>query len=159
LSKMYREFFGLKEANQYIPSDEDIENVEKLKTAYDDLNKSMEDMTESNNPLVFEELDEAQLVNNMTDYRGGIQYKLRDAAMAQNVAQEIKNFAAKKKIYPIKTMKTRDGRFGYFHFRLGDDPARESQQLQGYISQKPEIAYFRFKVIEPKTKKQVKRKF
>jgi hypothetical protein len=56
-------------------------------------------------------------------------------------------------------MKTRDGRFGYFHFRLGDDPARESQQLQGYISQKPEIAYFRFKVIEPKPKKQVKRKF
>jgi len=163
LSKMYRDFFGLKEQTisnmRGKVTDDDIENLEDYNTELEKTAELQKQIMGEGNPLVFEELDEAQLVNNMTDYRGGIQYKLRDAAMAQNVAQEIKNFAAKKKIYPIKTMKTRDGRFGYFHFRLGDDPARESQQLQGYISQKPEIAYFRFKVIEPKTKKQVKRKF
>jgi hypothetical protein len=155
---MYRDFFGLKEAVN-VPVDK-LNDPEIQKLIDDpDQEVNVKDTNESSNPLVFEELDEAQLVNNMTDYRGGIQYKLRDPAMAQNVAHEIKNFAAKKKIYPIKHMKTRDGRFGYFHFRLGDDPARESQQLQGYVSQKPEIAYFRFKVIEPKSKKQVKRKF
>jgi hypothetical protein len=97
------------------------------------------------------ELEEAQLVNHITDYKGGVQYMLRDAAMANNVAQEIRDFAAKKKIYIIRHTKSRDGRFGYFHFRLGLDPAKESQQLQGYLSQKPEIKHFRFKLLgQPK---------
>jgi hypothetical protein len=92
-------------------------------------------------------MNEAELINNITDYRGGVQYMLRDAAMAENVANEIKQFATKKKIYIVKHTKSRSGKGGYFYFRLGEDPAKESQQLQGYLSQKPEIKYFRFKVM------------
>ena len=96
---------------------------------------------------VTDDMNEAELINNITDYRGGVQYMLRDAAMAENVANEIKQFAAKKKIYIVKHTKSRSGKGGYFYFRLGEDPAKESQQLQGYLSQKPEIKYFRFKVM------------
>ena len=96
---------------------------------------------------VTDDVNEAELINNITDYRGGVQYMLRDAAMAENVANEIKQFAAKKKIYIVKHTKSRSGKGGYFYFRLGEDPAKESQQLQGYLSQKPEIKYFRFKVM------------
>jgi hypothetical protein len=100
------------------------------------------------------ELEEAQLINNMTDYRGGVQYMLYDPAMADNVANEIRNFATKKKIYVINYKRSRDGKFGYFHFRIGDDPAKESQQIQGFISSKPEIKHFRFKILDT-TKKQI----
>ena len=96
---------------------------------------------------VTDDVNEAELINNITDYRGGVQYMLRDAAMAENVANEIKQFATKKKIYIVKHTKSRSGKGGYFYFRLGEDPAKESQQLQGYLSQKPEIKYFRFKVM------------
>ena len=100
------------------------------------------------------DLEEAQLINNITDYQGGVQYMLRDAAMANNVAEEIKQFAIKKKIYPVKHTKSKSGKAGYFYFRLGDDPAKESQQLQGYLSQKPEIKYFRFKVMQQQQPRQ-----
>jgi hypothetical protein len=74
--------------------------------------------------------------------------------MADNVANEIRNFATKKKIYIINYKRSRDGKFGYFHFRKGDDPAKESQQIQGFISSRPEIKHFRFKILDT-TKKQI----
>lgn len=148
LSKMYRSFFGI---NEVVTVNADDPNLDQKL-----------DKIEKNAPgtevQVEGDLEEAQLINKMTDYRGGIQYKLYDPAMAQNVAHEIKNFAEKKKIYTIKHSKSRNGLYGYFHFRLGDDPAKESQQLQGYISQKPEIKYFRFKVLGQKPKRQRRRR-
>ena len=135
----YKEFFGIREEKY---SDQDVQNIEAAADAYERMLAAANKMGENI------ELEEAELINNITDYQGGIQYMLRDAAMADNVAEEIKQFALKKKIYPVKHRKSKSRRAGYFYFRLGDDPAKESQQLQGYFSQKPEIKYFRFKTME-----------
>jgi hypothetical protein len=131
----YKEFFGIMEAINVSPENLKDPEIQKL----------MKDPKQVVN--VTDDMNEAELINNITDYRGGVQYMLRDAAMAENVANEIKQFAAKKKIYIVKHTKSRSGKGGYFYFRLGEDPAKESQQLQGYLSQKPEIKYFRFKVM------------
>jgi hypothetical protein len=143
-NNLYKDFFGLNEqTNSKIPKPEDIEQIKSTTAAVKDLGAAMKDagLTEA-------DLEEAQLINNMTDYRGGVQYMLYDPAMADNVANEIRNFATKKKIYIINYKRSRDGKFGYFHFRIGDDPAKESQQIQGFISSKPEIKHFRFKILD-----------
>ena len=33
---------------------------------------------------------------------------------------------------------------GFFYVRLGEDPAKESQRIQGFISQLPEVSKFKF---------------
>lgn len=144
---IYKDFFGLNEQ-----ADSKIPNPDEIKATTDavkELGVAMKDAG-----LTEEELDEAKLINSMTDYRGGVQYMLYDPAMADNVASEIRNFATKNKIYVINYKKSKNGKFGYFHFRIGDDPAKESQQIQGYISSKPEIKHFRFKLLDT-TKKQI----
>ena len=146
MKSKFKEYFGINEAKINVPADKlDDPDVQKL------INNSNSDETEIN--VTEQDLEEAKLINNMTDYRGGVQYMLYDPAMAQNVATEIRNFATKKKIYVIDYKQSKDGRFGYFHFRIGDDPAKESQQIQGYISSKPEIKHFRFKILEDKSRK------
>ena len=92
------------------------------------------------------DIDEAQLLNHITDYKGGVEYVLVDPATAMNVADEIKQFAAKKRIDIISFKMSQSGKVGYFLFKLGEDAAKESQQIQGYISQKPEVKHFRFNV-------------
>ena len=131
----YKEFFGIKEAINI--SKDDLDNLDPNILNNKDIEINVTD-----------DMNEAELINNITDYQGGVQYMLRDPAMADNVAEEIKQFALKKKIYPVKHQKSKSRKAGYFYFRLGDDPAKESQQLQGYFSQKPEIRYFRFKVMQ-----------
>jgi hypothetical protein len=133
---IYKEFFGIQEQ---------MNNNDQSAYQKTLIQKLMKDPKQVVN--VTDDMNEAELINNITDYRGGVQYMLRDAAMAENVANEIKQFATKKKIYIVKHTKSRSGKGGYFYFRLGEDPAKESQQLQGYLSQKPEIKYFRFKVM------------
>ena len=93
-----------------------------------------------------EDIEEARLVNNITDYRGGVEYVLRDPADAQSVAQEIKDWTIKKGFTIVKHTISPTGKVGYFYFRLGQDPALESQKLQGYLAQKPELKHFRFNV-------------
>ena len=141
---MYKSFFGINETIN-VSKKEDPNWADTVS----DL-KQKDPNTEIN--ITEEDLDEAQLINHMTDYKGGVQYMLFDPSMADNVAHEIRNFATKKKIYIITHKKSRDGKFGYFHFRLGDDPAKESQQIQGYISSKPEVKHFRFKLLNEKPK-------
>jgi hypothetical protein len=92
------------------------------------------------------EIDEAQLVNNLTDYRGGIEYVVRDPQTAQSVLDEIRQWSEKKGFTIIKSMISKTGRIGYIYYRLGEDPALESQKLQGYLAQKPELKHFRFHV-------------
>lgn len=103
-------------------------------------------MTESIADTNHEIVDEAQLVNNITDYRGGIEYILRDPSNAQLVADQIKQWAEKKGFTVVKQSISKTGKIGYFYFRLGQDPASESQKLQGYLAQRPELKHFRFKV-------------
>ena len=145
--KLYRDFFGLKEQTKpsALPkfSDEDIENLNKAKDAYKEMSTAMQGLSTT---LGESELEEAQLVNNLTDYRGGIEYVLRDPATAQSVAQEIQEWAERKGFTVVKKTLSPTGKIGYFYFRLGQDPALESQKLQGYLAQKPELKHFRFNV-------------
>jgi hypothetical protein len=147
LRKVYRDFFGLREnsdLNAKLPTD-----PQQLATYNQELQKTadiMKSMTEA-------DLDEAQLVNNLTDYRGGIEYVLRDPATAAQVAQEIQEWAERKGFTVIKKTVSPTGKIGYFYFRLGQDPALESQKLQGYLAQKPELKHFRFNVRQQAAKK------
>jgi len=92
------------------------------------------------------ELDEAELLNHISDYKGGVEYIVMDPTIAQQVQEEIEQFARKKGIKIIKKDISRSGKIGYFLFRLGEFPAKESQKIQGYISQMPQIKHFRFNV-------------
>jgi hypothetical protein len=91
-------------------------------------------------------VDEAQLVNNLTDYKGGIEYVIRDPQLAQSVSDEIRQWAEKKGFTIIKHVISKTGRVGYMYFRLGEDVALDSQKLQGYLAQKLELKHFRFNV-------------
>jgi hypothetical protein len=147
---MYKSFFGIKET---------VTVSKKLDPKWSDTVAQLKQTDpDAQINITEDELGEAQLVNRITDYKGGIQYMLRDAAMAANVAAEIREFVTKKKIHIIRHTKSRDGRFGYFQFRLGLDPAKESQQLQGYLSQKPELKHFRFKLLGDRPKQPATRK-
>jgi hypothetical protein len=118
-----------------------------FKKLYKDFFGFKQTVTESSIMPVSEELvDEARLVNNITDYRGGIEYVLRDNNDAQAVAEEIKQWSEKKGFTVVKQTISKSGKIGYFYFRLGQDPALESQKIQGYLAQKPELKHFRFKV-------------
>ena len=131
IRKFYKEFFGLREqAEKGSISVKDPAKAEEL----------------AKKGLDVKLVDEAQLVNNLTDYRGGIEYVVRDPQTAQSVLDEIRQWSEKKGFTIIKSMLSKTGRIGYIYYRLGEDPALESQKLQGYLAQKPELKHFRFKV-------------
>jgi hypothetical protein len=151
IKKLYKEFFGLQEqaaVAKQNPNDIEIaasvaKDPTALKAAQDAAKKAGGNIRITANES---DLDEAQLINHMTDYRGGIEYVIRDAAQARNVMSDILQWSQKKGFTVIKKKISKTGTIGYIYFRLGEDPARESQKIQGYISQKPEIKHFRFKV-------------
>ena len=47
------------------------------------------------------DLDEAELLNKITDYKGGVLYQLIDPATAADVKRDIAQFAEKKKMHII----------------------------------------------------------
>lgn len=148
LKKMYREWFGLRENTDPLNIDTTKTTaaaaaVDVLNTSVGTLNRSMQDLKQT---MTEDEIEEARLVNNITDYRGGVEYVLRDPSDAQSVAQEIKDWTIKKGFTIVKHSISKSGKIGYFYFRLGQDPALESQKIQGYLSQKPELKHFRFNV-------------
>ena len=148
--KLYRDFFGLREdvVGSIETSDakqaEDFAkkgmNVKLTKPGIKPVAPGIK--TEEANT----ELDEAQLINKITDYRGGVEYVLRNPAEAKQVSIEIRQWAEKKGFVVIKQKVSNNGKVGYFYFKLGQDPALESQKIQGYIAQKPEVKHFRFNV-------------
>lgn len=145
LKNMYREWFGLREATA---ADQAKLNQELEKTA--ELTKQIQDNMAG---LTETELEEAQLINNITDYQGHVIYRLRDPQEAKMVAKDIMQWTAKKGFTIIKHERSASGKTGYFYFRLGQDPGTESQKIQGYFSQMPEIQSFIFKA--PGTQKTV----
>lgn len=148
--KLYREFFGLKEQTQSTQTSTQTGGVSVSPQKLNDPN--VQGLIKKGIKVRVEgEIDEAQLVNNLTDYQGGIEYVLRDPATAQSVAQEIQEWAERKGFTVIKKTLSPSGKIGYFYFRLGQDPALESQKLQGYLAQKPELKHFRFNVRQSKT--------
>jgi ABC-type uncharacterized transport system substrate-binding protein len=159
LKKLYRDFFGLTEQTKTKQTSNDIEiaagaakDPAVFKAAQDQAKKSGGNIRITANEA---EIDEAQLINNITDYRGGVEYVLRDPAEAKSVANEIREWATKKGFTVIKHEISKSGNIGYFYFRLGEDPARESQRIQGYIAQKPEIKHFRFNVKETRQPRKI----
>jgi hypothetical protein len=143
--KLYKEFFGIKEqgeSKKFVPDTEELAtyNKELEKTA-----QIMKSMAES-------DLDEAQLINNITDYRGGVEFVLRDPSTAQAVVDDIQQWTAKKGITLVTKKISKSGKVVYMYFRLGQDPASEAQKVQGYLSQMPELKHFRFNVRQPKKK-------
>ncbi len=93
-----------------------------------------------------ENLEEADLVNKISDYRGGVVYKLHDPRTGADVKKDIAQFATKKKMHIIRTQFDDAKGIGFFHFRLGEDPGKESQRIQGFISQLPEVKVFKFTI-------------
>ena len=88
--------------------------------------------------------NEADLLNKLTDYRGGFLYKLLDPATAGNVKADIQAFLNKKGMNVITTKFDDAAGKGFCYVRLGEDPAKESQRIQGFISQLPEVSKFKF---------------
>ena len=152
LKKLYRDFFGLNEAAGKIETDDPKQAEEMAKKGMDVKLVKPGMTTEDLEPTAPQDIDEAQLVNHITDYKGGIEYVVRDPATAELVAQEISEWAQKKGFTIIKKTISPTKKVGYFYFRLGNDPALESQKLQGYLSQKPELKHFRFNVKQQASK-------
>ncbi len=101
----YKDFFGLKEqamskadpTKDVVLSAADAKDPKKVQAAQNILKT-----TKGRIHIEEEMVDEAQLLNRITDYKGGVEYVLIDPATAINVADEIKQFAAKKNIDIIK---------------------------------------------------------
>jgi len=149
LKKIYREFFGLNEDTGKIET-EDPKQAEEM--AKKGMNVKLVKPGMTTEEL---DLEEAQLVNNLIDYRGGVEYVLRDPSTAEQTAQEIQEWAQRKGFTVIKKIISPSKAVGYFYFRLGQDPAIESQKLQGYLAQKPELKHFRFNVRNSKSTKKI----
>ena len=143
IKKLYKEFFGYRLNEDVAGAPTDPKEIDAANKGLDQLLPKVKELK----ALMGEtEIDEAQLVNNLTDYRGGIEYVVRDPQTAQSVLAEIRQWSEKKGFTIIKSMISKTGRIGYIYYRLGEDPALESQKLQGYLAQKPELKHFRFHV-------------
>jgi len=138
----YKEFFGLSEQDEkkIIPNKDEIEDTTK---AVQDLGTAMKDAGL---------IDEAELINKMRNYRGGVEYVLYDPSAADMVLNDIKTWAEKKGFTIIKMEKSPSGKIGYFYFRLGQKPFKEAKKIQGYISQLEQVKHFRFNVRQKKKK-------
>jgi len=154
LKKLYRDFFGLTEqtiVNKKHPvvpglDPKDTANLANYNKELQKTQALMKGMTSEG------EIEEAKLDNSITDYQGGVEYVLHDPAVAQATSDSIRQWAEKKGFTVVKQQVSKSGRVGYFYFRLGQDPARESQKIQGYFAQRPELKHFRFNVRSAKPK-------
>ena len=149
--KLYRDFFGWNEETKLPTSPADIKNIEDATKAVKGLGDAMKDAG-------LTDLEEAQLVNNITDYNGHVIYQLRDPQEAVAVAKDIQRWTAKKGFTIIKHEKSASGRTGYFYFRVGEDPGAESQKIQGYFAQMPELVKFVFKAPSSRSKQSMQRR-
>jgi hypothetical protein len=146
LKKLYRDFFGLNEVKYTVKKGDAAGLAQAQKAASND--PTAEIKFEEIEP----ELDEAKLDNSITDYQGGVEYVIHDPAVAQATSDSIRQWAEKKGFTVVKQQVSKSGRVGYFYFRLGQEPARESQKIQGYFAQRPELKHFRFNVRSAKPK-------
>jgi hypothetical protein len=145
LKKLYRDFFGLTEQTS-INNKKGSVHLPKTTPAPD-----IKKMTDQGLDVKLEntELEEAELVNKITDYQGGVQMLFADPATAKQTMMDIIDWSKKKgfELITKDLYKTSSGAVaGYLYFRIGPDPYKDPQRIQGYISQSPGIAKFKFKV-------------
>lgn len=141
LKKLYKEFFGITEqttkASMFSVSDKDVENMKKMASAAQQVKKALGE----------EELvDEARLDNHITEYRGGVEMVMNDPSMAKQTLMDILQWAEKKGFTVVTKKLSRTGKSAYIYFRLGENPGKEAQRIQGYVSQSPGVKHFRFNV-------------
>jgi hypothetical protein len=134
--QLYKQFFGLREATLPTATPDDVDNMNKMADAAERLKTALGE----------ELVDEAKLVNNITDYRGGVEFVMRDPADAQRTVNEIMQWTQKKGFTIVKKQISKTGKVGYLYFRLGEDLGSEAQKIQGYLAQMPELKHFRFNV-------------
>jgi hypothetical protein len=154
IKKLYREFFGLQEQSEksqsmFHVSDDDVTNMQKMANAAKQLKTALGEE---------EIIDEAELLNRMGDYKGGVEYVVFDPAQAKATAADISQWAQKKGFTIVQQTISPSGKVGYFYFRLGENPYKESKRIQGYISQLPMIKHFRFNVKNQETPGQPKQR-
>ena len=113
-----------------------------FKKLYRDFFGLTESVESSDEKLV----DEAKLVNGIDEYQGGLIYAIKDPAQAQSISDDIKQWTEKKGFTIIKRTISKSGKNGYFYFRLGEDPEKDAQRIQGYFAQRLELTAFKFKV-------------
>ena len=152
ITKLYKDFFGLSEATQN-PKDIEIsaDALKKDQTLYPLLQKQAEKQGGNVRIVAKEEteLEEAQLINRIQDYQGGVQMIFADPATAKATLIDILTWAKGKGLEVItkKIYTTKSGaKAGYIHFRVGDAIYKDSQRVQGYVSQSPGVEKFRFKL-------------
>ena len=143
--KLYRDFFGLTESKMDAvgKEDSDINNDGKTDKTDSYLKKRR---TAISKAIDEEVVDEAKLVNGIDEYQGGVEYAIKDPAQAREVSEDIKQWAEKKGFTIIKRTISKSGKNGYFYFRLGEDPEKDAQRIQGYFAQRLELSAFRFRV-------------
>ena len=162
ISKTYKQYFGIAEqaamttktdtTRDVVLSKQDTTNAAKIQAAQNILK-----VTGGKIHIEEADLDEAELLNHISDYKGGVEYVVMDPTIAQQVQEEIEQFAKRKGIKVIKKSISSTGKVGYFLFRLGEFPAKESQKIQGYISQMPQVKHFRFNVKNQEVKEPVRK--
>lgn len=160
IKKLYREFFGIAEqtitktdpTKDVVLSPTDAKDPKKVQAAQNILKT-----TKGRIHIEEAELDEAELLNHMGDYKGGVEYVLVDPAQAKATAADISQWAQKKGFTIVQQTISPSGKVGYFYFRLGENPYKESKRIQGYISQLPMIKHFRFNVKNQETPEQPRR--
>ena len=146
--KLKRLFKQLKEQATK-PTSSDIEilsDPNKAKVVQANADKVAASLKKVKDAMQESDLEEARLVNHVHEYRGGVEYVLRDPSTAKAVAAEITRWTEKKGFTVVKREILKRGKVGYFYFRIGEDPGTEAQRIQGYFSQMPEIKKFRFRV-------------
>ena len=142
LKKLYKEFFGLTEQSTAKPSmfsvsDKDVENMKKMATAAQQVKKALGEE---------EVVDEARLDNHITEYRGGVEMVMNDPSMAKQTLMDILQWAERKGFTVVTKKLSKSGKSAYIYFRLGENPGKEAQRIQGYVSQSPGVKHFRFNV-------------
>jgi soluble cytochrome b562 len=118
--QLYKQFFGLREATLPTATPDDVDNMNKMADAAERLKTALGE----------ELVDEAKLVNNITDYRGGVEFVMRDPADAQRTVNEIMQWTQKKGFTIVKKQISKTGKVGYLYFRLGEDPGSEAHHIR-----------------------------
>ena len=94
-----------------------------------------------------DQIAEGPLTNKMTDYSGGVVFKLHDPSTYPMVKSKVVNYAKENNLYLITAKFNPNKSVGYFYFRVGEDITSEAQKIQGYMSSLIEVVKYKFKVL------------
>ena len=129
--------------------DKAIQEIESLRVKYPDLTKLQINYS---TPVKTDKdgvsIEEARLTNKITDYKGGVLYQLSDPSTYENVRSDIERFANEKGLRVIQNKFDSTKGTGYMRFTQSEDIGKDSQRIQGFISQLPEVLKFKFKVLK-----------